>query len=176
MTLPVEAMRRHVEQLLEPYTRLELSYRQGRYCWTQRVRVVWIRRVRKACVFAFVGTNVFEIQIAPIKSSISYLAALHEIGHIKDPSYSQSDRQERERFAWDWARRNALTWTPAIERLVAEVLAIRAKRGEDRIAATMRRVGAAWTRKNWPGAAVNLARQGRSYSPTSRMCVETNCR
>jgi hypothetical protein len=46
------------------------------------------------------------IHIAPIKSVISYATALHEIGHIKG-RYQHSRREiVRERWAWEWARRN----------------------------------------------------------------------
>src|SRR6476660_10418423 len=62
------------------------------------------------------------IHIAPIKSVISYATALHEIGHIKG-RYQHSRREiVRERWAWEWARRNAITWTPRMERLAREAM------------------------------------------------------
>ncbi|WP_128926421.1 hypothetical protein [Bradyrhizobium guangxiense] len=36
---------------------------------------------------------------------------MHELGHIKSRDQS-TDQIGRERAAWDWARRNALMWTP----------------------------------------------------------------
>ena len=49
-----------------------------------------------------------------ITSEIAYAVAMHELGHIK--SRDQSRNQiERERAAWDWARRNALKWTSHME-------------------------------------------------------------
>jgi hypothetical protein len=63
-----------------------------------------------------------EIQIAPIKSRLSYATALHELGHIlgryQDSTYSLT----RERWAWEWARRNALIWSDAMERYAINAL------------------------------------------------------
>jgi hypothetical protein len=46
-----------------------------------------------------------EVHIPPIKSVISYATALHSLKILV-----------RERGAWRWAKRNALKWTPAMER------------------------------------------------------------
>ena len=45
---------------------------------------------------------------------VSYAAALHEIGHLRG-RYQHSSTLARERWAWEWARANALTWTPVME-------------------------------------------------------------
>jgi hypothetical protein len=59
-----------------------------------------------------------EIAIAPIKSAISYATALHEIGHLIVERQKLSRRFMVQEFAaWDWARKNALTWTPTMERV-----------------------------------------------------------
>jgi hypothetical protein len=47
-------------------------------------------------------------------SAISYATALHEIGHDRGRHQSSCDQMVRERWAWEWARRNALDWTPAM--------------------------------------------------------------
>ena len=61
-----------------------------------------------------------EICIAPVRSVISYAAALHEIGHVRG-RYQQSPKVEvRERDAWRWARTNAMIWTPRMERSVPQ--------------------------------------------------------
>jgi hypothetical protein len=54
------------------------------------------------------------IRAPRITSEIAYAVAMHELGHIKSHSQA-SDQIERERAAWDWARRNALKWTPHME-------------------------------------------------------------
>src|SRR5258707_928513 len=57
-----------------------------------------------------------EIVIPAIKSPISYAVALHEIGHILGPHQHSKRQLVRERQAWQWARRNAVDWTPRMER------------------------------------------------------------
>jgi hypothetical protein len=57
-----------------------------------------------------------EIWIRPVTSPRSYATALHEIGHILGRHQLSGVALTRERWAWDWARRNALQWTPAMER------------------------------------------------------------
>jgi hypothetical protein len=56
-----------------------------------------------------------EIWIRPIRSPRAYAIALHEIGHIIGRYQMKSSAMVRERWAWEWARRNALQWTPAME-------------------------------------------------------------
>ena len=51
----------------------------------------------------------------PIEFRISYASALHEIGHLRGRHQRSSSTLVRERWAWEWARANALIWTPAME-------------------------------------------------------------
>jgi hypothetical protein len=64
-----------------------------------------------------------EIRISPIRSLISYATALHELGHILGHHRFSPDCMVRERWAWRWARQNALVWTAALDRQVEEALA-----------------------------------------------------
>src|SRR5262245_6671078 len=57
-----------------------------------------------------------EIFISPIRSEISYATALHELGHIFGRHQHSRSEMVRERWAWKWARANALVWTPRMER------------------------------------------------------------
>jgi hypothetical protein len=41
---------------------------------------------------------------------------LHEIGHVLGRHQLSDAVLTRERWAWDWAKRNALQWTPAMQR------------------------------------------------------------
>jgi hypothetical protein len=63
-----------------------------------------------------------EITIAPVKSVVTYAVALHEIGHIKGRHQDSRRCIVRERWAWDWAKCNALVWTPRMARCAAESL------------------------------------------------------
>jgi hypothetical protein len=78
-------------------------------CAKEDIHVEWCRRQMQAVRSR--GEMEF-VRIAPIKCVISYAVALHEVRHIKG-RYQQSPRVVvRERWAWDWARRNAIIWTP----------------------------------------------------------------
>ena len=81
-------------------------------CCGHDIALSWCRRPTQA----WASRDLDEIQIAPIKSAISYATALHELGHIFG-RYQLSKRSiVRERGAWEWAKRNALVWTPAMDR------------------------------------------------------------
>jgi hypothetical protein len=56
-----------------------------------------------------------EIRIMPIESRISYVSALHEIGHLRGQYQCSNSTLTRERWAREWARANALIWTPVME-------------------------------------------------------------
>lgn len=80
-------------------------------CADEDVDVQWCDRPSEA--LALSGELEF-IRAPRIRSEVAYAVAMHELGHIK--SHSRSNEQtERERAAWDWARRNALLWTPRME-------------------------------------------------------------
>ena len=46
---------------------------------------------------------------------LSYATAMHEIGHILGRYQNSRRVMVRESWAWVWARRNALMWTPATQ-------------------------------------------------------------
>lgn len=54
-----------------------------------------------------------RISVGPVLSNVTYAVALHEIGHILGRSPAR--RLDREASAWQWARENALEWTPRME-------------------------------------------------------------
>ena len=54
------------------------------------------------------------ICIVGITSRIKYAAALHEIGRLRGRYQRSNSTLVRERWAWEWARANALIWTPAM--------------------------------------------------------------
>ncbi|WP_245425068.1 hypothetical protein [Sinorhizobium sp. M4_45] len=63
-----------------------------------------------------------EVFIRPIRSPISYLIALHEIGHVLGRYQLSRASAVRERWAWRWAKANALIWTAAMERYYANAI------------------------------------------------------
>lgn len=62
-----------------------------------------------------------KIQIGKVSSVISYIVALHEIGHVMDTE--NTDIQEREVFAWDWAIQNTLVWNERCREKMEQCLA-----------------------------------------------------
>lgn len=70
-----------------------------------------IRRLRGARGRAEVqrrnGTRVTAIRIPPVRGQVTYLIALHEIGHLVGPGRSGT-RLEREAAAWRYALRESL--------------------------------------------------------------------
>jgi hypothetical protein len=57
-----------------------------------------------------------EVWIQSVTSARRYAVALHEIGHILGRHQLSEVVLVRERWAWEWAKRNALEWTPAMQR------------------------------------------------------------
>ena len=96
MKVTVEDMHQHVISL----------------CHQHGVAYTWCRRPTSSWAW-FDGE---EVCIAPIKSPISYAVALHEIGHVLGRYQQSKDLMVRERWAWQWARRNALMWKPIMDR------------------------------------------------------------
>lgn len=82
------------------------------FCEVHDIAVYWVKRPSQAHALR----EIEEIHIAPIKSTISYATALHEIGHILGRHQLSKHVLVRERWAWEWARTNARCWTPAMER------------------------------------------------------------
>jgi hypothetical protein len=87
-------------------------------CASEEADVQWCDSPSKA--LALSGELEF-IRAPRITSEIAYAVAMHELGHIKSRDQS-TDQIERERTAWDWARRNALMWTPHMEGYAAASL------------------------------------------------------
>jgi hypothetical protein len=71
----------------------------------------WCRRLSQCHALTYRD----EISIVPVASRITYATALHEIGHLRGRHQRSSSTLVRERWAWEWARANALIWTPAME-------------------------------------------------------------
>jgi hypothetical protein len=87
-------------------------------CRSHEIAIYWCSRPEKSYSIRPAG----EIFIAPIKSVITYATALHEIGHISGRHQDSHRCMVRERWAWDWAKRNAVVWTPTMARRAAKAL------------------------------------------------------
>jgi hypothetical protein len=92
----VEDMRRHIVGLCEAHD----------------IELIWCRRPMDAWADHAHAT----ICVAPIRSTVSYGTALHELGHVRGRHQLSRDSMVRERWAWHWAQRNALIWTTRMER------------------------------------------------------------
>jgi len=69
------------------------------YSWSDRSGEAWAHHQSE------------QVHIPRIKSAISYAIALHEIGHILGRHQNSRISAVRERWAWTWARQNAIEWT-----------------------------------------------------------------
>ncbi len=87
-----------------------------RLCAEEEVDIQWCDRPSKALAVS----GEFESVRAPrIRSVISYAVAMHELGHLKGRNQHSTHQIVRERWAWDWARRNAILRTKRMERYAA---------------------------------------------------------
>jgi len=105
----VADMRRHVEALASEHEILVDTRR--------------VKRADRAYALREADGGSNEVQIPPIRSAITYVTALHEIGHILGPHQSSRSSLVRERWAWRWARENAIVWTSGMQRTAARELA-----------------------------------------------------
>jgi hypothetical protein len=89
---------------------------------SEDIHIYFTPRPVDAFAIRWPGRDSGEIHTAPIRSALSYATALHELGHILG-RFQHSRRQKiREHWAWEWARKNALLWTPAMERHANDAL------------------------------------------------------
>lgn len=89
--LPKTEMRAHIFEL----------------CSDNYIDIHWIKPYQKA--EALFDERI--IHVYPVKSTISYITCLHEIGHLVDyRSRTTSDVLTSEACAWRWAQREALFW------------------------------------------------------------------
>lgn len=70
-----------------------------------------------------------EVHCAPIVCEVTYIIALHEMGHLTQPGgvLTHEDRSvglklHEEETAWAWARYQALDWTNAMEHTMIHAL------------------------------------------------------
>ena len=85
------------------------------------IQVTHLRSSRNAWAIREADGGADEIIIPPVRSEITYVMALHEIGHILG-RYQNSPRVAvRERWAWQWAHDNVLIWTPRMAREAASM-------------------------------------------------------
>jgi hypothetical protein len=75
---------------------------------TADLRIEWTDRFVKA------DPEIRTLRLHPIKSEKGYAAALYEIGYIRIGRFD--DALIEERRAWEWARANAMVWTPTMQR------------------------------------------------------------
>jgi hypothetical protein len=108
---------------------LELHQHVIGLCAKREISLGWCQRPSQA----WAARGEFEeICIPPIKSRVSYATALHEIGHILGRHQQSRDAMVRERWAWQWAKANALIWTPAMDRYAGRSLGFAAKAARTR--------------------------------------------
>jgi hypothetical protein len=113
-TVTLDDMRNHVDQLV-----LQL---QAERSPDDAVTICWIEDHDEAQVLKIYG-EVLEIHLPIIKSKFDYAGALHEFGHVNGSHQRSNNSAVRERWAWRWARGNALVWTVEMDRYARQCLA-----------------------------------------------------
>lgn len=72
---------------------------------------------------AFAVSNIRVVLSRPVTDETSYATVLHEFGHLAalngfvDGPRTGTVRRVQEEAAWEWARHNALEWTPTMEQV-----------------------------------------------------------
>jgi hypothetical protein len=93
---------KHIESLLQ---QTGLPYRfVGHFMEARLIIAGDTGRPRCICIPRFDDPNFGQL---------SYATALHELGHFHDPDRIQPGCEVR---AWKWAKANALTWTPVMDK------------------------------------------------------------
>jgi hypothetical protein len=86
--------------------------------WGKEDGIEWIDKMWSPAANLESGT----VRLHRIDSESAYAVALHDIGHIRQGPFEDLLIEERrdlmieERRAWEWAKANALVWTPSMER------------------------------------------------------------
>jgi len=92
----MQLLRQHIQELCERW----------------EINIEWCDRPSRS----WGGRELDLICIAPVRSAISYATALHEIGHVMGRHQGSRSTIVRERWAWHWAKANALSlWTPRMQ-------------------------------------------------------------
>lgn len=109
------AMRDHIDRLLEAV--------RARQTPDDALTVWWIedREASQA-----ISDN--ELHLPVIREARDYATALHELGHLLGRYQHSGKKLTYERWAWEWARHNALAWTKEMEAAAAASLASYAAR------------------------------------------------
>ena len=87
-------------------------------CQRHGIRIHWTRGRKARAV-----SETLEVFIQPIRGAVSYATALHELGHCLGRYQDSKSVIVAERWAWRWAKRNALVWTSGMERSMAGAMA-----------------------------------------------------
>lgn len=64
-----------------------------------------------------------ELHIPRVQSALDYATCLHEIGHMLGRHQRSKSTMVCERWAWQWAREQALAWTAEMEQDAQEAIA-----------------------------------------------------
>jgi hypothetical protein len=117
--ITIEAAQSHISQLLE----------------THGIHLATENEIKEHCIHAWRNNSPAwaetdspaHVYLPPICSEGAYAVALHEIGHIKGRQWPEkknySHQLDNEHWAWEWAARNSLMWTPTMEKMRRACLA-----------------------------------------------------
>lgn len=87
-------------------------------CDKHRIKILYTTNKNNICHHI----NKKTIEICHVKNEISYSWALHEIGHVLNNLNDDPFDFDNEIQAWKWAKSNALTWNPKMQKDMVESL------------------------------------------------------
>jgi hypothetical protein len=101
--ITISQMREHVERIIKEHG---ITYRP-------------VKDIHQSRCFPWRVGERPVVQFPVVTSTRLYAVGLHELGHALGAKQYHVDDIVRERDAWEWARGNALVWTPEMERIAA---------------------------------------------------------
>ena len=112
--MTVDGMRGHIDGLIAELlaTRFPLQ---------DDFHVHWIENAEDALAITDETVPV-EVHLPKVRSVYDYVTCLHELGHVSGRYQRSRHSMTRERWAWQYAREQALGWTEEMEDIARECL------------------------------------------------------
>jgi hypothetical protein len=112
--MTVDDMRAHIDRLIA-------ELRATRFPLEDDFHVHWIKDSKDALAITD-ETAPVEVHLPKVRSVYDYIMCLHELGHVSGRYQRSRHSMTRERWAWRYAREQALGWTEEMESIARECL------------------------------------------------------
>jgi hypothetical protein len=112
--MTVDDMQAHIDRFIA-------ELRATRFPLEDDFHVHWIENAEAALAITD-GTVPVEVHLPKVRSVEDYITCLHELGHVSGRYQRSRHSMTRERWAWQYAREQALDWAEEMENLARECL------------------------------------------------------